>query len=232
MSTTRRLTGPSLLDRALGLAGEAARDSRALRRGAKRMPKPMPWDWAAPRLLPILSGPSFDPRGEPLVRARSELGPMVQFGVDLGGAYAFVDGIVAQRWECTTAQLMEQALSNLARRAANLPEREVLSGVLSGRSVRLLRDRPRWAASLVLVPDQLFRLFGDHDQVIGAPTPSCLVSVPIDTPPHTIAEILVEFERGTLHALWLDPFVIEDRRLTWSYDEDEQDDEDGDPWTS
>lgn len=225
MSTTHRGIRPNILHRALGLAGEAARDSRALRRGAKRMPKPMPWEWAAPRLLPILSGPSFDPRGEPVVRARSELGPMIQFGVELGGAYAFVDEIVAQRWECSAGQLMDRAMSNLVRRATNLPENEVVSGVMSGRSIRLLQDRPRWASSLLLVPDQLFRLFGDHDQVIGAPTPSCLVSLPIDTPPHTIAEIIVDFESRTLHCLWLDPFVVEDGKLVWSYDDEEEDDQ-------
>jgi hypothetical protein len=225
MRTTRLQPRTNLLRRALSLTGEAARESRALSRGAKRMPNPMPWDWAAPRLLPILSGPSFDRPGESLVRARSELGPMVQFGVDLGGAYAFVDETVGQRWECTAEQLMERALTNLTKRARNLPEKEVATGVMCGRSIRLLRDRPRWAGSLVLVPDQLFRLFGDHDQVIGTPTPSILVSLPIDTPPHTIADVIVDFEHGTIHALWLDPFVVEDGRLIWSDDhEDEEDD--------
>ena len=187
------------------------------------MPKPMFWEWAAPRLLPILSGPSFDPPGESLVRARSEIGPMVQFGVDLGGAYTFVDESVARRWECNAGQLMERALSNLATRASHLPGNQVASGVMSGRSIRILRDRPRWAASLILVPDELFRLFGDHDQFIGTPTPSCLVSVPIDTPPRTLAEIVVDFERDTLRVLWLDPFVIEDRRLMWCGNDDEED---------
>jgi hypothetical protein len=228
MRTTRLRAGSDLVYRVLSVTSEVARETRALRRGVKRMPKPMPWDWAAPRMLPILSGPSFDPPGEPLIRFRSELGPMVQFGVDLGGAFVYVDEPVARRWECTAEQLMERALRNLGDRASRVQPTQVAFGVMSGRSIRILRDRPRWASSLVLVPDELFRLFGDHDQIIGTPTQSCLVSLPLDTPPHTVAEILIDFERGTLRSLWLDQFVVEDRRLIWS--DDAEADEDDDRW--
>jgi hypothetical protein len=150
---------------------------------------------------------------------------MVQFGVDLGGVFTYVDEAVARRWECSAEQLMDRALANLAVQASRVQGRQVATGVMSGRSIRILRDRPAWASSLVLIPAELFRLFGDHDQVLGTPTPSCIVSVPIDTPPHTVAEILIDFERGTLRALWLDPFVVEDRRLIWSDDEDDDEDE-------
>ncbi len=184
------------------------------------MPKPMPWDWAAPRILPILCGPSFDPPGEALVRVRSELGPMVQFGVDLGGAFAFVDTPVAQRWECTPEQFMDRALLNLHERASHIPEAQVVSGVMSGRSIRVLKDRPKWASSIVLDRDHLFRLFGDHDQIVGTPTMSCLVSLPIDTPPRVIADIVVDFERDAYpRILWLDPFLIEHRQVTWFPDD-------------
>lgn len=215
MSTTRRRVTRDIVHRVLSVTGEVAREHRALQRGIKRMPKPVPWDWAAPRLLPILSGPSFDPPGAPLVRYRSEVGPMVQFGVDLGGVFTYVGEMVARRWECSAAQLMDRALANLAAQAGRVQESQVAFGVMSGRSIRILRGKPRWASSLVLVPDELFRLFGDHDQVIGTPTSSCIVSLPIDTPSRTIAEILVDFERDTLRSLWLDPFVIEDRQLAW-----------------
>ena len=194
------------------------------------MPKPVPWDLAAPRLIPILPGPSFDPPGESLIRARSAVGPVVQFGVDLGTVFIYVDQPVAQRWECTSGQLLDRALRNLGDRASRIGGTAVVTGVMSGRSIRLLCDRPRWASSLVLVPDELFRLFGDHDQILGTPATSCLVILPMDTPPRIVADIIVDLEREPMRSLWLDPFVVSDRQIVWSDDaEDEGDDE---CWTS
>ena len=160
------------------------------------------------------------------MRARSELGPMVQFGIDLGGAFTYVDEPVARRWECSNEQLLERAVRNLRDRASRIPPADVVSGVMSGRSIRILRDRPRWASSLVLDAEQLFRLFGDHDQIVGTPTASCLVSLAMDTPARIVADIIVDFERDTMRSLWLDPFVVADRRVIWCADEDDDDPDD------
>lgn len=230
MGTTRLRATSAIVHRVLKVTGEVARERRALHRAAKRMPRPVSWDWAAPRLLPILAGPSFDPPGEPLIRARSELGPMVEFGIDLVGVFTYVDVAVAQRWECTAEQLMARGLQNLHERASRIPMEQVVTGVMSGRAIRILQDRPRWASSLILVQDELFRLFGDHDQFLGTPTASCLLSLPIHTPPRIVADILVEFEQEALRPLWLDPFVVSDRRVTWS--DDLETDDDDELWTS
>ena len=66
--------------RAVDKAIDLVREDRALRRAARQMPKPVPWDWAAPRLVPLLSRPAFDPPGEGLVRVTTELGFAVEFG--------------------------------------------------------------------------------------------------------------------------------------------------------
>ena len=207
-----------LVKRAFQATTELAREQRALKRAMKTMPKPVPWDWAAPRLVPFLSGPCFDPPGEPLVRTRSSIGPMVEFGVDLGGAFSYVDERVAQRWECSPDQLLERSLENLGLRASRLDASMVRTGVMSGRGIRLLRGEPRWATSLLLVPDQLFRLFGDHDQWLGAPTTSILVSIPADTPTAVVADIVVDFEAGALRPLWLGLFALIDGRIGWCDD--------------
>jgi hypothetical protein len=225
MRTTRLRATSNLVSRAVSVTGEVLRETRALRRGAKRMPKPVPWDWAAPRILPILSGPSLDQPGESLIRARSKVGPMVQFGVDLGAAFMYVDVAVAQRWECSSDQLMDQALRNLSTRAGRIQGMQVVSGVMSGRPIRLLRDRPRWASSLILAPHELFRLFGDHDQILGTPSESCLVSLPMDTPSYVVADILVDFERRTPRPLWLDPFIVANGQISWSDDGADGDDD-------
>jgi hypothetical protein len=151
---------------------------------------------------------------------------MVEFGVDLGGAFTYVDECVARRWECSSEQLMDRALHNLEIRAARIEGSAIASGVMSGRAIRLLMDRPTWATSLVLVPDQLFRLFGDHDQILGVPASSCLVSIPMDTPSPVVAEIVFDLERGSLRPLWLGAFTLSDRRLQWCDDALGEDDRD------
>lgn len=219
--------GTRLVKRAFQLTTELAREERALRRAIRTMPKPVPWDWAAPRLLPFLSGPCFDLPDEPLLRTRSSIGPMVEFGLDLGGAFTYVDERVAQRWECTPEQLMARSLDNLAVRAQGIAASDVRTGVMSGREIRLLRGEPKWSTSLLLVPEHLFRLFGDHDQWLGTPTSSILVSLPADTPTAVVADIVVDFERGALHPLWLGVFALSDGRIRWCDDasDDDADDE-------
>jgi hypothetical protein len=191
-----------------------ARRQRELRRAVRRMPNPVPWDWAGRRLMPLLAGPQFDAPGEPIVRVTSELGPTVEFGLDLGGVFLTVDQLVAERWECSPDQLLERSLANLRERAARMEANRVVSGVLSGRAVRILQDRPAWASSVLLDLPSIHRLFGTHDQVLAAPITNCLVSLPIDTPPRIAADIVVSFE-GPLTSLFLDPFVLEDGCLIW-----------------
>jgi hypothetical protein len=216
---TKRRRGPAnTIHRAIRLVGQAAREHRALVNASKRIPKPVTWDWAAPRLVPLLSGPSLDPVDEPLVRARSPLGPMVQFSLDLGNVFVHVDQPVADRWECSSRQLMDRAMVNLRERSRRLTPERIGRGVLSGRDVKILDGSPRWASSLLLAGDELMRLFGDHDQILAAPAHGCLLSLPIDTPPRVVADIVVDFEIGQLHPLFLDPVVQEGGQLYWSDD--------------
>lgn len=215
----------------LRLTGHIARQNKALARAAKAVPKPVTWDWAAPRLMPLLAGPRFDDPEMPLVRHPSGIGPIAEFGVDIGPLFIMVDQPVADRWECTSAQLMERGLRNLRERAAKLRPDQAVTGVMSGRPIRILRDRPIWASSLLMDLDSLTRLFGTHDQLLAAPTTKCLVSLPIDTPGPIAAEIVVDLEASSMEPLFLDPFVLEDGELLWGGDA-RGDDDHPDDWTS
>lgn len=77
---------------------------------------------------------------------------------------------------------------------------------------------------LLLSPDELFRLFGGHDQVVTAPTTDCLLSFSLETPPVTIADIVASFEQGSRRPLWLDPFLVSEGRPTWAEPIDADDD--------
>jgi hypothetical protein len=209
----------------VGTALALLREHRALVRAAKRMPKPVPWDWARPRLVPLLAGPMIDPEGEHPVRSVMEPGVAVTFGIDLGEAFLLVDEPVARRWECTTEQIRDAALANLERWAARLEPRIVQTATMSGHQIRLIQRRPGWASSLLLVPDQLKRLFGSHDQVFGAPCRDTLLSFPTSIPSRLAADIEVDFEQGAMYPLFLDPFGLEDGIVHWSgageYDSDD-----------
>ena len=210
-----------MLKRRLRTAGKLLQQDRALARAAKRMPRPAPWEWVRPRLVPLLAGPSFDPPGEGLVRAATSIGCAVEFGVDLGGVHARVDRQVAERWECTPEQLLAAALANLHRRLAKLTPADVSGGAFSGRMIQRLERPGGCAASIVLLPDHLIRLFGEHDQVFAAPSRSTLVSFPIEMPPSVLADAIVEMEMDEPLPLLYDPFVLLDGRLRWQPDDDE-----------
>ncbi|MEP7378900.1 MAG: hypothetical protein ABI725_04990, partial [Chloroflexota bacterium] len=147
MSIIERLTSPRLRHRVRFVA-HIVKEQRAMARAARRMPKPVPWEWAKPRLLPLLSGPVIDPPGLPTVRTTAGPGCAVEFGLDLGNVFPVVDALVAERWECDATQLLDVSLANLRRRVSILSPASVSTGVLSGRITRVFRQ-PGWAASLV-----------------------------------------------------------------------------------
>jgi hypothetical protein len=187
------------------------REERRVRCAAKRMPKPLPWDWARPRLIPLLAGPYLGPD---LVTVVAKPGCAINFGVEISGTYVLVDAPTAERWEASEAQLGAVSEMNLDRRAAQVQRESVIRGTLAGRIVRLLDSVP-WATSLVLSPDNLRRLFGSHDQVFGTPKRGTLMSFSIDTPTNVIAHLVIEHEANAAWPLMLDPFLLVDGELLW-----------------
>lgn len=209
----------------IGRALAILREERAAAGAIRRMPKPVSWEWAKPRLVPLLAGPTIDPVGERLVRVVMDPGVAVAFGIDLGAAFPLVDEAVATRWECTAEQIREAAAANLGRRAAKLEPRIVRTATMSGHQIRLIADRPGWASSILLVPDELRRLFGDHDQLFAAPRRDTLLNFQPDIPSRVAGEIVVDFEAGATYPLMLDPFCLEDGVLLWGGTEDLEDDD-------
>jgi len=145
----RRRSPVNVIRTIASTSAEVIRRVKTERRAYAAMPKPVPWDWAVPRLMPLLAGPYLDPPGESLVRAVLPPGVTVTFGIDLGrGVLPFVDSPVAERWECSPFQICAAAVENLERRAAQLETSAVVSGTLSGHIVGVLQ-RPAWASSVM-----------------------------------------------------------------------------------
>jgi hypothetical protein len=196
------------------------RDDRAFRRAAAKMPKPVPWDWARPRLMPLLAQPCVDLPGEERIRTVAEIGCAIEFGIDLGGHFPIVDRVAAERWECTVAQLQDAAMSNLARRVGSVATTAIQHAVMSGRAFRMLQSPAGCASSILLDRVQLKRLFGEHDQIIAAPGRHTLTSFPVDSPTLAVAEIVVDMEQSELAPLFLAPFALSDGEVIWEGDEE------------
>jgi len=111
-------------------------------------------------------------------------------------------------------------VANLERWAASLEPTIVRGATLSGHQVRIIEKQPTWASSILLVPDQLRRLFGSHDQMFAAPRTNTLLGFSLDVPTRVAADIVVEFEAGAPYPLMLDPFLLEDGELTWGGTDD------------
>jgi hypothetical protein len=191
------------------------KDDRAFRRAASKMPKPVPWEWARPRLMPLLAQPCIDLPGEERIRVIGRPGCAVEFGIDLGGHFPIVDRIVAERWECSIEQLQVAAMANLDRRVAAIQPSAVQHAVMSGRAFRMLQGPVGCASSVLLVPEQVKRLFGGDDQVLAAPGRHTLMSFPMDAPTLGIAEIVVDMEQQELLPLFMDPFALVDGEVIW-----------------
>lgn len=200
---------------AVRFVAHVMKERRAIGRAAKKMPKPVPWDWAKPRLLPLLCGPVIDPVGEHVVRTVAGPGCAIEIGMDLGGVFPVVDTVVAERWETSPDQLRDAALSNLRRRTERLSPRRLSTGVFSGRIVKMLRGPAGYAASLVLLQDELMRIFGSQDQIFAAPGRSLLVSFPIDAPRDVVVDTVIDLELNEPLPLMLDPFLLMDGNLIW-----------------
>jgi hypothetical protein len=202
------------------------KEQRAIGRAAKKMPRPVPWDWAEPRLLPLLCGPIIDPPGEHVVRTVAGPGCAIEIGMDLGGVFPVVDASVAERWETSPDQLRDTALANLRRRTARLSPASLSTCAFSGRIVRMLRGPAGYAASLVLLQDELMRIFGPQDQILAAPGRSMLVSFPIDAPLDVVADTVIDLELSQPLPLMLDPFIVTEGRLVWQPTASDPEDDD------
>jgi len=215
-------TGPPLRIAAYRLRAIIA-EQRALRRAARAMPERATWEWVAPRLMPLIAGPRIDRPGDPIVRVVSGIGPALVFGVDLGGVLPVVDRRVAERWERTSDEIHQAAMANLRARAARVAPAAVVEATMSGRIFRIVRRPKGAAASLILLPDEIERLFGPVPQLLAAPAPGALLSFPPQIPPWAAAEIAFEFEAREPFPLMLDPFVYEHGTVRWQQDEDPED---------
>lgn len=189
---------------------------RELRRAIKQIPDRLDWDWARDRLVPAFERPGFEPNPlDPRLLTVVPPGVTIGFGIDLGPALAKVSEQMSSQWESSLEQIQEAAFEHLRATTASLDAKAVEKANFGGHLIRVMRLPDGWASSILLVQDELMRIFGDHDQVFTAPARSVLFSFPIRTPSRAVAEITIDLEEIDPHPLLLDPFVLTNGTLLW-----------------
>jgi hypothetical protein len=165
------------------------------------VPPGTPWAWAALRLLPAVRGDriqvlSDEDLEELGFRPLSDFptlkmppGLEVSMVIDVGPATVTVDQAQLDRWEKHVEDLVAPAMANL-RRLITTTEVSVYEDSYEGVPVRALRGWPQWAASLLLCPEDLIRLFGEQDQLFIAPYACHLLSLPVHVERDIAADVV------------------------------------------
>jgi hypothetical protein len=168
--------------------------------------------WAEVRLdvIPILPRrrPMPPQAGEP-VRVTLPPGIPTGFGIDIGPAFLVVGESLLAGWSVEPAELVATALENLRARLHRVRPRDLARQAIDGVPVRVLQSGVGCASALVLVPDELRRIFGVEPQVLIAPMRDLLVSLPAAADRAFVAWLNEEFAAMDPNGLALDAFVLD-----------------------
>jgi len=117
-------------------------------------------------------------------------GMEVTFSIEVKPALITVDQPQLDVWDMTLEHIGRAALANLRRVAGTWQGSVYEDRSYADTPARMLDGWPHWAVSLVLLPDELQRLFGSHDQLFVAPYQCNLVSLPIDVDRDVAADLV------------------------------------------
>ena len=166
------------------------------------VPEDAPWAWAALRVLPVIRGDRLqvieDVELEKMGFRPTSAFPILEMApgidvtvaIDIDVATMAVDQEMLDRWDMTIERMAAVALSNLRREVGTWSGTIYTDTSYEDIPIRGLEGWPAWATSLLLLPDDLKRLFGGHDQLFIAPYQCCLLSLPIDVDRDVAADIV------------------------------------------
>ena len=188
----------------------------AVRRAMGGLPPDLDWASMAESVIPILPRrrPLPPLAGEPF-RVTLPPGIPIGFGIDIGPAFLVVGESLLATWPVDAAQLVATALENLRDRMRPVRPRDLVRQAIDGVPVRVLQSGAGCASGLVLVEDELRRIFGAQPQCLIAPMRDILISMPVDSDRRFVAWINDEFAEMDPNGLALDAFVLDDDGLRY-----------------
>jgi hypothetical protein len=188
----------------------------AVFRAMGALPPDLDWPVLAPNVIPILPRrrPMPPATGEPF-RVTLPPGIPTGFGVDIGPAFLVVGASLLGTWPIGPADLVATALDNLRERLRTVRRRDVMGQSIDGIAIRMLQSGVGCASALVLVPDELERIFGPEPQCLIAPMRDVLISLPVETDRAFVGWLNDEFSQMDPNGLALDAFVLEEGTLRY-----------------
>jgi hypothetical protein len=211
----RRKAGKTYRTRDIG-NGMSQATPEAVLRAMGGLPPDLDWPAVAPGVIPIL------PRRRPMPRVagqpfRVTLPPGIPtgFGIDIGPAFLVVDRDLLETWPVGPADVVARGLENLRERLRPIRSRDLVREAIDGMPVRVLQSGAGCASALVLIPDELQRIFGPEPQCLIAPMRDLLISMPRDTDRTLVAWLNEEFAGVDPNGLALDAFVLADGALRY-----------------
>jgi hypothetical protein len=188
----------------------------AVLRAMGGLPPDLDWPAMAGAVIPILPRrrPLPPLAGEPF-RVTLPPGIPTGFGIDIGPAFLVVGESLLATWPVGPADLVATALDNLRARMRPVRARDLVRQAIDGVPVRVLQSGAGCASGLVLVEDELRRIFGGGPQCLIAPMRDILISMPLDVDRAFVAWINDEFAEMDPNGLALDAFVLDDAGLRY-----------------
>jgi hypothetical protein len=188
----------------------------AVLRAMGGLPPDLDWPAIAPGVIPILPRrrPMPPMAGEPF-RVTLPPGIPTGFGIDVGPAFLVVGRDLLETWPVGPADVVARGLENLRERLRPVRPRDLVREAVDGVPVRLLQSGAGCASALVLVPDELARIFGPGPQCLIAPMRDLLISMPADTDRTFVTWLNEEFAGMDPNGLALDAFVLDDGALRY-----------------
>lgn len=153
-------------------------DEATILAAVNRLDLDRPWSKAGADVRPML--PRIRPYPFPVEPVRTMLPPgiLVGFGVDIGPALTMIDAGQLERWGVDVDAVAERALDNVRAIAASCDPGRVVRQAVADVPVMALQTGEGIAASMLLVPETLPRLFGPGPMLLLAPMRDLLIALP------------------------------------------------------
>jgi hypothetical protein len=147
-------------------------------------------------------------------------GVAIGFAIDVGPAFMGVSAALIRSWNVSVADVHARSLSNLIARAASVTASDIVAGGIGDAPTRWLQTGRSIGSVLVLVPDQLARIFGPSPAFFITPMRDLMIGLPSDVDrdlaawlwsevasqdPNCPAPVGYRFEAGAVRVESLDP---------------------------
>jgi hypothetical protein len=172
------------------------------------------WQEVAPRLRIAL------PRRRPLPPGTDDLparvyppGIRATLGLDIGPAMLFVNDAQLTGWGVSADTAFRRALGNVRERVRRRKQFALVHERILDTPTVAFQSREGWASSLLLLPKELVRVFGQREGILMAPMRDVLILMPLDAEPGLALMVLEDFAEVDMNALDLPLFVLLDGKL-------------------